>query len=110
MPEAVAEHDVVVGLSELLDVAVGLSQQTRGCGVGDPACDLAIAWTMLSGPSRKAFRDTLSVSPETWARGRGWALWKALAGYAGAVRSGDSEPADVRHTLDEILTEYQQSS
>lgn len=26
------------------------------CGVGDPACDLVVAWTMLSGESRLAFR------------------------------------------------------
>jgi aminoglycoside phosphotransferase (APT) family kinase protein len=47
-------------------------------GVGDPACDLVIAWTLLSGPSRDAFRRTLGVDTGTWSRGRGWALWKAL--------------------------------
>jgi aminoglycoside phosphotransferase (APT) family kinase protein len=26
------------------------------CGVGDPACDLAIAWTLLTGEGRQAFR------------------------------------------------------
>ena len=50
-----------------------------GCAaVGDPACDTVIAWTFLSGPSRKAFRAHLSLDEGTWARGRGWALWKAL--------------------------------
>lgn len=53
------------------------------CGVGDPACDLAIAWTLLTGESRNAFRASLSVDADTWARGKGWALWKALVGYAG---------------------------
>jgi aminoglycoside phosphotransferase (APT) family kinase protein len=47
-------------------------------GVGDPACDLVIAWTMFSGESREAFRRTVSQDPGTWARARGWALWKAL--------------------------------
>lgn len=47
-------------------------------GVGDPACDMVIAWTLLSGPSRDAFRRTLRVDRGTWSRGRGWALWKAL--------------------------------
>lgn len=70
------------------------------CGVGDRACDLAIAWTLLSGESRKAFRDRLSVDPATWARGRGWALWKALVVYA------DTRDADARHVLDQIFTEY----
>lgn len=50
-----------------------------GCSdVGDPACDLAIAWTLLSGQSREAFRAALAVDSATWSRGRGWALWKAL--------------------------------
>ncbi len=26
------------------------------CGISDPACDPAIAWTLFSGPSRDAFR------------------------------------------------------
>jgi aminoglycoside phosphotransferase (APT) family kinase protein len=47
-------------------------------GVGDPACDLVIAWTLFSGESREAFRRTVSQDPGTWARARGWALWKAL--------------------------------
>ena len=47
-------------------------------GVGDPACDMVIAWTFLEGPSRDRFRTERGVDPGTWARGRGWALWKAL--------------------------------
>jgi aminoglycoside phosphotransferase (APT) family kinase protein len=50
-----------------------------GCSaVGDPACDLAIAWTFFEGQSREAFRGRLGPDDGTWARGRGWALWKAL--------------------------------
>ena len=50
-----------------------------GCSaVGDPACDLAIAWTLFSGSSRSAFRAALGVDDAAWERGRGWALWKAL--------------------------------
>ncbi|GAB2978154.1 aminoglycoside phosphotransferase family protein [Saccharothrix stipae] len=47
-------------------------------GVGDPACDLVIAWTMFSGESRRAFREAVELDEATWARARGWALWKAL--------------------------------
>lgn len=47
-------------------------------GVGDPACDLAIAWTLFKEESRKIFRTHLSLDDATWERGRGWALWKAL--------------------------------
>jgi aminoglycoside phosphotransferase (APT) family kinase protein len=47
-------------------------------GVGDPACDMVIAWTFLHGRSRDRFRAELGVDRGTWSRGRGWALWKAL--------------------------------
>ncbi|WP_309083133.1 aminoglycoside phosphotransferase family protein [Chelativorans sp.] len=78
-------------------------------GVGDPACDLAIAWTLLEGESREVFRDALSLDRDTWARGRGWTLWKALilvAGIGGAV------PAEVEKawkTLDEVLADHARS-
>jgi aminoglycoside phosphotransferase (APT) family kinase protein len=44
-------------------------------GVGDPACDLTVAWTLQEGESRAAFRQALRLDAATWARGRGWALW-----------------------------------
>lgn len=47
-------------------------------GVGDPACDLVIAYTFFSGSSRSVFRDAVQQDAGTWARARGWALWKAL--------------------------------
>ncbi len=47
-------------------------------GVGDPACDLVIAWTMFEGESREAFRAAVDQDDAMWARARGWALWKAL--------------------------------
>jgi aminoglycoside phosphotransferase (APT) family kinase protein len=60
-----------------------------GCSaVGDPACDLAIAWTFFAGESRRAFRAALPFDADTWARGRGWALWKALTTRSKVVRSG----------------------
>jgi aminoglycoside phosphotransferase (APT) family kinase protein len=36
-------------------------------GVGDPACDTVIAWTLLSGPSRAVFRTALGLDDATWA-------------------------------------------
>ncbi len=75
------------------------------CGVGDPACDLAVAWTLLTGPGRQEFRDRLGVDDATWARGRGWALWKALRQYAGAIED-DDDPAEPLRVLNEIFAEY----
>ncbi len=47
-------------------------------GVGDPACDLVIAYNFFSGSSREAFRDAVQQDADTWARARGWTLWRAL--------------------------------
>lgn len=57
--------------------------------VGDPACDLTIAWTFFEGGSREAFRDALPLDPATWARARGWALWKALITLATTPDAGE---------------------
>ncbi len=78
------------------------------CGVGDPACDLAVAWTLLTAEGRQAFRDRLSVDAESWARGRGWALWKALATcrYTHEDPEDAEDFASARRTLDEIFSEY----
>jgi Predicted aminoglycoside phosphotransferase len=53
-----------------------------GCmGVGDPACDLVMAWTFFNKSARQVFKANLPYDEETWNRGRGWALWKALITY-----------------------------
>jgi aminoglycoside phosphotransferase (APT) family kinase protein len=41
--------------------------------VGDPACDLIVAWNLLTAETRDVFRAALPVDATTWARGRGWA-------------------------------------
>ena len=48
-----------------------------GAAVGDPACDLVIAWTYLSGKARETFISKMDMDPDTWLRARAWALWKA---------------------------------
>ncbi len=63
-----------------------------GCAaVGDPACDLVIAWTLFSGESRDGFVRSVGLDASTWARARGWALWKALITLA-HHRQGGPDP------------------
>ena len=79
-----------------------------GCsGVGDPAGDTAIAWTFLSGEARRVFRSLLPFDEATWARGRGWALWKALIVLVDAL---DNDPQDAiltKRVIDEVLAEHE---
>jgi aminoglycoside phosphotransferase (APT) family kinase protein len=47
-------------------------------GVGDPACDLIVAWNLLPLEARNIYRDALQIDDAAWARGRGRALSMAL--------------------------------
>jgi aminoglycoside phosphotransferase (APT) family kinase protein len=79
-------------------------------GVGDPACDMAIAWTFLSGKSREAFQAALPLDAATWARGRGWTLWKALITYAGNLEGDPVIALSARHVIDDVLAEHSAGS
>ena len=46
--------------------------------VGDPACDVKVAWAVLDSETRPIFRELLEIDDATWARGRGWALSQAM--------------------------------
>ncbi len=72
-----------------------------GCmGVGDPACDLMIAWTFLKNESRKIFKSCLQLDPDTWARARGWTLWKAL-------QKTGPEAMQRQKIMEEVLNEHE---
>ncbi|AUG79125.1 Aminoglycoside phosphotransferase [Kitasatospora sp. MMS16-BH015] len=49
-----------------------------GLGLGDPACDLTIAFTLFDPGPRAAFRAALGLDGATWLRGRAWALATGL--------------------------------
>lgn len=97
------------------DVAVGNLLATDGrlsavidfgtCGVGDPACDLVMAWTYFAGRERAIFHEAADLDDSTWRRARGWALWKALATMAG-LSSSDPEGFQAKvllHVLEDAV-------
>ncbi|HEV7649970.1 MAG TPA: aminoglycoside phosphotransferase family protein [Actinophytocola sp.] len=75
-------------------------------GVGDPACDLVIAWTLFSGASRAAFRRAVGQDGGTWARARGWALWKALLTLTGCIDTDPDLAALNRRVIDDVLADH----
>jgi aminoglycoside phosphotransferase (APT) family kinase protein len=75
-------------------------------GVGDPACDLSIAWTMFQDESREAFRAPLPLDRETWARARGWTLWKALIVAAEMPGTDRLEVERSRRVIAEVLADH----
>ena len=98
-------HGDVASGNLLLDEAGGLAAvlDFGTSGVGDPACDLVVAFTLLRGRSRVVFREAMGLDDQAWARARGWAAWKALIMLA-------AEPHPVtgsehRRVLDEVLAD-----
>jgi aminoglycoside phosphotransferase (APT) family kinase protein len=51
-------------------------------GMGDPACDVMVAWKLHSRDARDAFREALPTDDATWERARGWVLSQAVAALA----------------------------
>jgi aminoglycoside phosphotransferase (APT) family kinase protein len=75
------------------------------CGVGDPACDLVIAWTLLEGDGRTAFRERMAADGAVWERARGWALWKALI-TAATPGTSPSVAVSAENVVREVLAEH----
>jgi aminoglycoside phosphotransferase (APT) family kinase protein len=90
------------------DFAVGniLMQDNRlsgvidfgGTAMGDPACDLVIAWTYLSGKSREIFIRATNLDDDTWLRARAWALWKATFALC-QIANKNNAAADVHKKI-----------
>lgn len=74
-------------------------------GVGDPACDLVIAWSLFSGESRHAFRQALGADDAIWARARGHALSQAVIFIPYYLHSNPLGVAHARWQLDAVLSE-----
>lgn len=66
------------------------------CAVGDPACDLVVAWTFLDPTEHNSLRSVVGLDDDTWHRARGWALWKALQVVAHDATGGTPAADAVR--------------
>ena len=77
--------------------------------VGDPACDLTIAWTRFRGRAEHAFQRYIDVDEAVWARARGWALWRALITLHDDIDDGTARRFgwrnQPRNLIDDLLTD-----
>ena len=76
-----------------------------GAGVGDPAADVIVAWSVFSQSGRGVFRTALEVDDGTWDRARGLALHQAglIIPYYHETNPGFVAPA--KRTVEEILAD-----
>ena len=105
-PPVWVHGDISVGNQLVRDGTLAAVIDFGQLAVGDPACDLAIAWTLFHGESREVFRKTLDLDVGTWARGRAWTLWKALIIAAGIVGSNAVEGERCWRIIDEVLDPF----
>ncbi len=76
-----------------------------GTAMGDPACDLVIAWTYLYGKAREIFIREIDLDNDTWLRARSWALWKATFELC-QIEDKDSLEANLqKKIIDSVLNE-----
>jgi aminoglycoside phosphotransferase (APT) family kinase protein len=73
--------------------------------VGDPACDVKVAWAVLDAETRPIFRDLLEIDDATWARGRGWALSQAIGALAYYLHTYPVIVREARRWLAEALAD-----
>jgi aminoglycoside phosphotransferase (APT) family kinase protein len=76
-----------------------------GLGIGDPACDLVIAWTFLKGKSREIFIKEMSLDADTWLRAKAWALWKATYEVCNSQDKTNSYALKQGQVIRELLKE-----
>lgn len=74
-------------------------------GVGDPAVDLAPAWTFLPAEARQHFRDEVQPDETAWARGRGWALSIAVIALAYYLQTNPTLVRLSRRTMAAVLAD-----
>lgn len=98
--------DVAVGNLLLRDGKLAAVIDFGCSAVGDPACDLVMGWVFFTGAAREAFRRTVDADAGTWARARGWALWKAalLAATGQVTHPADAAPFEV---IEAVITDHQ---
>jgi aminoglycoside phosphotransferase (APT) family kinase protein len=76
-----------------------------GMSIGDPACDLVIAWTFLKNESRKIFKKHVNLDKDTWTRARAWGLWKAMFELCSIQDKSTIEALKQKTIINDILNE-----
>jgi aminoglycoside phosphotransferase (APT) family kinase protein len=75
------------------------------CGVGDPAADLMVAWTLLDSESRKVFHSIVKSDDASWARGCGWAFTMGIVAYPYYRDTNPTFATVAKRAMDEALSD-----
>lgn len=75
-------------------------------GIGDPACDLAVAWNLFGPEARTVFQANVDVDEASWNRGRGWALSIGLIALPYYEQSNPALAAVARQAIEQVTAEF----
>jgi aminoglycoside phosphotransferase (APT) family kinase protein len=97
--------DIAAGNLVVRDGRLSAVIDWGGLGIGDPACDLIVAWELFDAESREVLRRELDIDDATWARSRGWALSTAVSALAYYEHTNAFMAEQARHKLAVVSSE-----
>jgi aminoglycoside phosphotransferase (APT) family kinase protein len=95
--------DVAIGNMLLKDSKLSAIIDFGGMGLGDPACDLVIAWTFLKDKARDIFIREMALDEDTWLRAKAWALWKATFEWCQIADKNSPEACMHKKIIQDVL-------
>lgn len=75
-------------------------------GIGDPACELMVAWTLLDESSRHLFKETVKADDSIWLRARGWALHLGIVAYPYYCETNPGFASIAKRAIDQVLDAF----
>ncbi len=102
-PSVWIHGDFAIGNMLIKDRKLSAVIDFGGMGMGDPACDLVIAWIYLNGKSREIFIKEMNLDEDTWTRAKAWGLWKATFVLCELDDKNSVEGIEQRRIIEEIL-------
>lgn len=76
-----------------------------GLGIGDPACDMMVAWNYLTADSRPVFRAAVKADDATWKRAQGWALSMAVIALPYYMNTNPQIVRSSLHTIEQLFAD-----
>jgi aminoglycoside phosphotransferase (APT) family kinase protein len=102
-PPVWVHGDFAIGNMLLKDGHLSAIIDFGGMCLGDPACDLVIAWTFLKDKSRDIFIKEMNLDKDTWLRAKAWALWKATFELCQIADQNSLEAAVQKQIIGNVL-------
>jgi aminoglycoside phosphotransferase (APT) family kinase protein len=98
--------DLAIGNILIVDGKLSALIDFGGAAVGDPACDLTIAWSYFSDKAREVFMQKMNLEGDAWLRAGAWALWKATFELCQISDKNTAEAALQRQIIDCVIGQF----